>query len=136
MFRNPQVMMCKFLNDNIAYFSTLAFLFLHDKMTQLEDLGDVVDVFDTFVPLLQRVQQLFRDWNEIDYRRFESGGFGGVQSTKFEPFLDAYHDLGEEFDLDMMVERAKKKVEVLQALAVWYFPWPPSTCPTRRTPPA
>src|SRR5262249_21637621 len=53
-FRNPQVMMCKFLNDNIAYFSTLAFLFLHDKMTQLEDLGDVVEVFDTFVPLLQR----------------------------------------------------------------------------------
>lgn len=120
-FRNPQVMMCKFLNDNIAYFSTLAFLFLHDKMTQLEDLGDVVEVFDTFVPLLQRVQQLFRDWNAIDYRKFESDGFGGVQSTKFQPFLDAYHDLGEDFDIDTMVERAKQKVEVLQALAVWYF---------------
>lgn len=117
-FRNPQVMMCKFLNDNIAYFSTLAFLFLHDKMTQLEDLGDVVDVFDTFVPLLQRVQELFKEWDKIDYRRFEGVG---VQSTSFQPFLDAYHDLGEDFDLDTMVDRAKQKVRVLQALAVWYW---------------
>jgi flavin-dependent dehydrogenase len=117
-FGNPQVMMCKFLNDNIAYFSTLAFLFLHDKMTQLDDLGEVMEVFDTFVPLLQRVQELFKDWNQIDHRKFEGVG---VQSTDFQPFLTAYHELGEDFDLDTMVERAKKKVEILQALAVWYF---------------
>jgi len=117
-FDNPQVMMCKFLNDNIAYFSTLAFLFLHDKMTQLEDLGEVTEVFDTFVPLLNRVQELFKEWNKIDNRNFEGIG---VQSTDFQPFLQAYQELGEEFDLDTMVERAKKKVEVLQALAVWYF---------------
>jgi flavin-dependent dehydrogenase len=117
-FDNPQVMMCKFLNDNIAYFSTLAFLFLHGKMTQLEDLGEVMEVFDTFVPLLQRVQELFKDWNKIDNRKFEGIG---IQSTDFRPFLDAYHELGEDFDLEMMIERSKKKVEVLQALAVWYF---------------
>jgi flavin-dependent dehydrogenase len=117
-FGNPQVMMCKFLNDNIAYFSTLAFLFLHGKMTQLEDLGDVMEVFDTFVPLLQRVQELFKDWNKIDHRKFEGIG---VQSTGFQPFLDTYYELGEDFDLDTMIERSKKKVEVLQALAVWYF---------------
>jgi flavin-dependent dehydrogenase len=117
-FRNPQVMMCKFLNDNIAYFSSLAFLFLHDKMTQLEDLGDVMEIFDTFVPLLQRVQQLFIDWNKIDYRKFEGVT---VQSTGFEPFLKAYHELGEEFSVEEMVASAKRKVEILQALAVWYF---------------
>ncbi|MEJ7784400.1 MAG: FAD-dependent monooxygenase [Solirubrobacteraceae bacterium] len=118
IFGNPQVMMCKLLNDNIAYFSTLAFLFLHDKMTQLEDLGDVMDVFDTFVPLLGRVQDFYRDWHQIDQRKFEGVG---VQSTDFQPFLDAYHDLGEEFELDTMIERAKQKVEVLQAIAVWTF---------------
>jgi hypothetical protein len=110
--------MCKFLNDNIAYFSTLAFLFLHGKMTQLDDLGDVMEVFDTFVPLLQRVQDLFKDWNRIDHRTFEGIG---VQSTDFQPFLESYYELGEDFDLDTMIERSKKKVEVLQALAVWYF---------------
>ncbi len=118
IFGNPQVMMCKLLNDNIAYFSTLAFLFLHDKMTQLDDLGDVVDVFDTFVPLLGRIQDFYRDWHQIDQRKFEGAG---VQSTDFEPFLKAYHDLGEDFDLDTMVEQAKKKVEILQAIAVWTF---------------
>jgi flavin-dependent dehydrogenase len=117
-FGNPQVMMCKFLNDNIAYFSTLAFLFLHDKMTDLDDLGEVMEVFDTFVPLLQRVQELFKEWHQIDQRKFEGVG---VQSTDFEPFLTAYHDLGEDYDIDTMVARAKEKVEMLQALAVWYF---------------
>ena len=117
-FGNQQVMICKFLNDNIAYFSTLAFLFLHDKMTDLDDLGEVMEVFDTFVPLLQRVQELFKEWHQIDQRRFEGVG---VQSTDFEPFLTAYHDLGEDYDIDSMVARAKEKVEMLQALAVWYF---------------
>jgi hypothetical protein len=121
IFGNPQVMMCKLLNDNIAYFSTLAFLFLHGKMTLLEDLGDVMEVFDTFVPLLNRIQNFYRDWARIDQRKFESGGFGGVQSTKFQPFLQAYHELGEEFELETMIERAKQKVRVLQAIAVWTF---------------
>ena len=118
IFGNPQVMMCKLLNDNIAYFSTLAFLFLHGKMTQLDDLGEVMEVFDTFVPLLARVQDLYRDWHQIDQRKFEGAG---VQSTAFQPFLNAYHELGEDFDLDTMIERAKKKVEILQAIAVWTF---------------
>jgi len=118
MFGNPQVMMCKFLNDNIAYFSTLAFLFLHGKMTQLDDLGDVMDVFETFVPLLQRIQDFYRDWHQIDQRKFEGVG---IQSTDFQPFLDAYHDLGKDFELDTMIERAQAKVRVLQAIAVWTF---------------
>jgi flavin-dependent dehydrogenase len=117
-FDNPQVMMCKFLNDNMAYFSTLAFLFLHGKMTQLEDLGDVMDVFDTFVPLLERVQNLFKDWSQIDHRKFEKCG---VQSTDFEPFNESYRDLGVDYDLDEMIERAHAKVKILQALAVWYW---------------
>ncbi len=118
IFGNPQVMMCKLLNDNIAYFSTLAFLFLHGKMTQLEDLGDVMDVFETFVPLLERIQNLYRDWHQIDQRKFEQMG---VQSTDFAPFLQAYHELGESFELETMIERAKQKVRVLQAIAVWTF---------------
>ena len=42
-FGKPQVMLGKLLYDNNAYFSTLALLFLHDAMTKLEDLGDIVE---------------------------------------------------------------------------------------------
>ena len=44
-FGNPQVMLAKNLYDNTAYFSTLAFMFLHEKMTDLDVLADVVDQF-------------------------------------------------------------------------------------------
>jgi hypothetical protein len=118
VFGNPQVMMCKLLNDNMAYFSTLAFLFLHGKMTQLEDLGDVMEVFDTFVPLLGRIQTLYRDWHHIDKRKFERIG---VQSTGFEPCLDSDYSRGKPYALDEMIVRAHEKVRVLQAIAVWTF---------------
>jgi flavin-dependent dehydrogenase len=118
IFGNAQVMMCKLLNDNMAYFSTLAFLFLHGKMTQLEDLGDVMDVFNTFVPLLERIQNLYRDWHHIDKRKFEGIG---VQSSEFEQFLDSYYTLGKPYAQEEMIARAKEKVRVLQALAVWTF---------------
>jgi flavin-dependent dehydrogenase len=134
IFGNPQVMMCKLLNDNMAYFSSLAFLFLHGKMTQLEDLGEVTEVFDTFVPLLERIQNLYRDWHQIDKRKFEGVG---VQSDQFEQFLDTYYTLGKPYAQEEMIERAKEKVRVLQAVAIWTFhlaakhlPDPPD--PTRR----
>ena len=84
LFGNPQVMMAKLLYDNLAYFATLAFLYLHGKMTELEDLGDVVDVFETAIPLLGRMQEMFRDWHALDQRKFEGVS---VLSTEFEPFI-------------------------------------------------
>lgn len=118
LFGNPQVMTAKLLYDNLAYFSTLAFLYLHGKMTQLEDLGDIVDIFQTIIPLLERMQDLYRDWHQIDQRRFEGVS---VLSTAFEPFLKAQHEMGEPFALEEMIDRAKEKVEVMKAVAVWTF---------------
>ena len=117
-FGNPQVMVAKCLYDNLAYFSTLAFLFLHGKMTQLEDLGDVVDVFQTIIPLLGRMQDLYRDWHQIDQRKFEGVS---VLSTDFEPFIRAQTEMATPFETETMVERAKAKVEVMKAVAVWTF---------------
>jgi flavin-dependent dehydrogenase len=118
MFGNPQVMMAKLLYDNLAYFATLAFLYLHGKMTELEDLGDVVDVFETAIPLLGRMQDMYRDWHQLDQRKFEGVS---VLSTGFEPFIKIQHDLGQPFELDEMIDRAKEKVEVMKAIAVWTF---------------
>jgi len=117
-FGNAQVMMAKLLYDNIAYFQTLAFLFLHGKMTQLEDLGDVVDEFDTIIPLLERMQDLYGEWHEIDQRKFEGVS---VLSTEMPSFIKAQHEMGEDFPQEQMVRLAKEKVEVLKAIAVWTF---------------
>jgi flavin-dependent dehydrogenase len=117
-FGNPQVMMAKLLYDNLAYFSTLAFLYLHGKMTELEDLGDIVEIFQTIIPLLERIQDVYRDWHQIDQRRFEGVS---VLSTDFKPFIKAQHELGEPFALEEMIERAQEKVEVMKAVAVWTF---------------
>ncbi len=117
-FGNAQVMMAKLLYDNLAYFSTLAFLYLHDKMTQLEDLGDIVDVFQTIIPLLGRMQDLYRDWHQLDQRKFEGVS---VLSTGFKPFIKAQHEMGVPFEAAEMVDRAREKVEVLKAVAVWTF---------------
>jgi flavin-dependent dehydrogenase len=117
-FGNAQVMMAKLLYDNIAYFETLAFLFLHGKMTQLEDLGDVVDEFETIIPMLERMQDLYRDWHQIDQRKFEGVS---VLSTEMPAFIKAQHEMGVDFPQEDMVRLAKEKVEVLKAIAVWTF---------------
>ena len=39
LFGNPQVMLAKTLYDNTAYFATLAFMFPHEKMTDLDVLA-------------------------------------------------------------------------------------------------
>jgi hypothetical protein len=117
-FGNAQVMMAKLLYDNIAYFQTLAFLYLHGKMTQLEDLGDVVDEFDTIIPLLERMQDLYRDWHQIDQRKFEGVS---VLSTEMPSFIKSQHEMGVDFPQEDMVRLAKEKVEVLKAISVWTF---------------
>ncbi len=118
LFGNPQVMACKVTYDSLAYFSILAFLFAHDKMTQLEDLGEIIDIFETVIPLLDRMQDLFRDWHELDQRPWE-----GVSSLSHQltPYIQAQHEVGVPFDTGQMVERAKEKVEVMKAFAVWTF---------------
>ncbi len=115
---NPQVMMAKLLYDNLAYFATLAFLYLHGKMTELEDLGDVIDVFETAIPLLGRMQEMFRDWHALDQRKFEGVS---VLSTGFEQFIRVQHDMGVPYELDTMIERARQNVEMMKAIAVWTF---------------
>ena len=62
-------MMAKQLFDNFAYFSTLAFLFLHGRIVQPEVMFELVDVVvQRAIPLLNRVQGFFREWHELDHR--------------------------------------------------------------------
>lgn len=117
-FGNPQVMLAKQLYDNTAYFCTLAFLFVHGKMTQPEDLGDIVDMFETLIPLLERMQGLFREWHPLEPRKWEGVS---VLSNDFEPIVKTQYEIGQPFDQGEMIERAREKVEVVKAMATWIF---------------
>ncbi len=117
-FGNPQVMLGKLLYDNTAYFSTLAFLFLHDKMTDLDELGLVVDQFETIIPLLERIQQFCREWHQIDQRKFE-----GVSlfTQKFEAMVGRQRDLTVPFSGEAFRQRALENIKLLKAMAVYIF---------------
>jgi flavin-dependent dehydrogenase len=117
-FGNAQVMMGKLLYDNTAYFCTLAFLFLHDKMTDLDELGLVVDQFETIIPLLERVQDFCKDWHAIDQRQFEGKS---VFTEKFEAMVNRQKDLSVPFSGEAFQERAAENIRVLTAMAVFIF---------------
>jgi flavin-dependent dehydrogenase len=117
-FGNPQVMLGKLMYDNTAYFSTLAFLFMHDKMTDLDALAEVVDQLQTIIPLLGRVQDMCREWHQIDQRSFEGVS---VLTRKFEPMPARQRDLAREFSDEEFKEQALANMELLKSMAVWLF---------------
>jgi flavin-dependent dehydrogenase len=117
-FGNPQVMLGKLMYDNTAYFCTLAFLFLHDKMTDLDELGLVVDQFETIIPLLGRIQDVCREWHQIDQRRFEGVS---IFTKHFQVMVDRQRDLTVPFSGEAFRERALENIAVLKAMAVYIF---------------
>jgi flavin-dependent dehydrogenase len=117
-FGNHQVMLGKLLYDNTTYFSTLANLFIHGKMTDLEALAEVVDQLQIMIPLLHRVQALCREWHQIDQRSFEGIS---VLTKRFEPMPARQRDLYKEFDSDAFSAQMLENIELLKAMATWLF---------------
>jgi flavin-dependent dehydrogenase len=117
-FGNPQVMMAKLLYDNTAYFSTLAFLFLHDKLTDLDELGQVVDHFETIIPLLGTIQDFCRDWSQVDKRKFEGIS---VFTETFDMMAEQQRNLTKPFDGEEFRARVVQNVEILKAMGVFIF---------------
>jgi flavin-dependent dehydrogenase len=118
MFNNPQVMLGKTLYDNNAYFATLAFMFTHDKMTDLDALGDITDMFQTLIPLLGRMQELFSDWHELYNEKWEGVS---IATEQFTPMIERQRDLSRDLSDEEFFAKARKNVEELKALALWLF---------------
>ena len=87
-------------------------------MTELEDLGDIVDIFETIIPLLARMQDLYRDWHQFDQRKYEGVS---VLSTELRAVPQGPARDGAAVRQEEMIDRAKEKVEVMKAIAVWTF---------------
>jgi hypothetical protein len=117
-FGNPQVMLAKNLYDNTAYFSTLAFVFLHEKMTDVDVLSEVIDQFQTIIPLLGRVQDLFRDWSKVYDKKWEGIS---ILSKEFTPMIERQRELSVPFSDERFAEQAIENLKLLKALAIWLF---------------
>jgi flavin-dependent dehydrogenase len=126
-FGNPQVMLAKNLYDNTAYFSTLAFMFLHEKMTDLDVLADVVDQFQTVIPLLGRMQDVFRDWSQLYNEPWEGVS---ILSREFTPMIERQRALSEPFEDEAFKKQAIENIRLLKALAIWLFHKAAASLPT------
>ena len=117
-FGNPQVMLAKQLVDNNAYFSTLAFLFLHDQMTDLDNLPFFLEQLEPVIELSGRMQELFRDWHAIQNEPYE-----GVSTltTEFQPMRDRTQQLTRPIEFEPMVEQLAENAKIMQAIAIWVF---------------
>lgn len=117
-FGNPQVMLAKLLYDTVAYFCTLPYIFMHDKMTDLDVLADVVDDFQTILPLLARMQEFFKQWHQLDQTKWEGVS---VLSKHFEGLAEKQRALSQPFTDEEFKARAIDNLEMVKATATWLF---------------
>jgi flavin-dependent dehydrogenase len=117
-FSNPQIWVVKVTYDSLTYFTILGSPFLHGKMAKREDIERYSEIAEIILPLIPRMQQLFKDWHALDQTPYEGVS---VLSKQFEPYIWAQRELAEPGEIDELVERARRKTETVKALAVYIF---------------
>ena len=119
LFGNPQVMVLKVVFDSFNYFATLGSPFLHGRMRKREDIERLVALYqESLIPLVERMQPFFSDWNELERTHYEGVS---VLSKQFEPYIRAQEGMSLPLEGDAMFEWAREKVEHVKALSVWMF---------------
>jgi hypothetical protein len=118
LFDSPQIMIAKILYDSSNYFTLLASPFVHGKMAKKEDIEKFGEIADMVLPMLPRMQQLFRDWHALEPTRYEGVS---VLPKQLEPYIWAQEEIGMAGDDEELLERARRKVKTIRALAVWIF---------------
>jgi flavin-dependent dehydrogenase len=118
LFSNPQVMVAKIVYDSLNYFTFLGSPFVHGKLTKIEDIERMQPIVDLVIPIVPRMQQLFRDWNALERTPFEGVS---VLPKQLTPYIAAQEEIGEPGTDDELIERARQKTELIKAMAVWIF---------------
>lgn len=118
LFSNPQVMVAKVVWDSLVYFTLLGSPFVHGKLAKIEDIERFSEIADIVIPVIPRMQELFRDWHAIDKTPYEGVS---VLSKRLEPYIWGQEEIGLPGTDDELLERARMKTETIKALAVWIF---------------
>ena len=117
-FGNPQVMVAKFVYDSMNYFTLLGSPFVHGKMAKIEDIERFGEIAEIVLPMLPRMQQLFKDWHALDRTPYEGVS---VLPRQLEPYIWAQEEIGMPGSDDELLERARQKTETIKAIVVWIF---------------
>ena len=118
LFQNAQVMVAKVVWDSLIYFTLLGSPFVHGKLAKIEDIEMFSEIADLVIPLIPRMQELFRDWHALGNIQFEGVS---VLSKQLEPYIWAQEEIGLAGSDEELLERARRKTETIKALAVWIF---------------
>jgi hypothetical protein len=117
-FGNPQVMVSKVVFDSMFYFALLGSPFVHGRMTKMEDIKQLLELFTPIIPLSGVMQQLFKDWHAIDQTEWEGVS---VLSQEFTPYRRGQEEIGLPAPGDLLLQRSGEKLPIIRALAVWIF---------------
>jgi flavin-dependent dehydrogenase len=118
LFGNPQVMVAKFVFNSSVYFAGIGNAFCHDRMRKPEDLETLIATVGELIELVPTMEQLFRDWNELEQRQFEGVS---VMSKQLTPYIEAQRGMSRPADGDEVFEISRQAVPYVKALAVWIF---------------
>lgn len=117
-FGNPQVMISKVVFDSMFYFALLGSPFVHGRMTTMDDIRELLELFEPFIPLTAQMQQLFKDWHAIDQTEWEGVS---VLSQQFAPYRRGQEEIGLPAPGEVLIQRSAAKLPIIKALAVWIF---------------
>ena len=118
LFGNAQVMVAKVVFDSLNYFTFLGSPFVHGKMSKVEDIQKFIPIVETVLPMIPRMQELFRDWHALERTQYEGVS---VLSKQLEPYIWGQEEIGLAGTDDELLERAVQKTKTIKALAVWIF---------------
>jgi flavin-dependent dehydrogenase len=118
LFDNAQVMCAKVTFDSLVYFTFLGSPFVHGKLTKREDIEKIDERVTPILPLLTGIQELFRDWHELEPTQWEGVS---VLSKELKPYIDAQEMIGLPATDEELLERTDQNTETIKALATWIF---------------
>jgi flavin-dependent dehydrogenase len=116
LFGDAQVTCVKLHWDYTYYWSYPALWFYHDKLTDLEFLAKTREEFDRAVQLHFRMQELFREWHDLDGRQFTD-----TFVTLFPHLIQISDELDDGFDDEFLLTKATRDREVMEAFAITVF---------------
>jgi flavin-dependent dehydrogenase len=109
----------------MTFFGVSVLLFYENKLTNPDFLRQVEDEMERFTRLIPRVQQLVRDWHELEQVRLPGELVKPVEFTYIGEAmgdLKTSHDQeGPAFDEATLREKVAERMRVLEAAAVVFF---------------
>jgi flavin-dependent dehydrogenase len=117
-WHNPAVMNVKISGNNILYWGTLALLFFHRKLTDLDLMAAVRPDVERVWATTKALELMYRDWHKLDSREWRRAL---VPTRAFPAQFEMHTNLQAGFDDETVKEKVAETAHLLEAYAVLAF---------------